>query len=209
MYFQLLFAVDRVRAWRRVIPNGRRRNRSRPLLKGDMKSVPSLEASTRSSRSSRPSHSGMTTEEFEKTCTRAGSLRRSIRRRADSTRRWCISRCSSCSATFVPMGSRRSSFPEVASSSCAPFTERTYGVSSRAGGGELGEAEARASRRETRARETPRGGLRGRQGRKAGGHSEVHRPPSHRRVRELRRGPRRCSSGPRPALVPLLSLRAP
>ena len=65
IYFQLAFALDRLRRWRRSIPNGRHGSRSRRCSTGDMKTLAAagekgllqIMAAT---------HAGMTTDEFTK-----------------------------------------------------------------------------------------------------------------------------------------------
>ena len=124
--FQVVFAFDRVKALAPQHPEWKTREPFASLLKGDMagvaasgeKGVLAIMAAT---------HAGMTTDEFSARC-RTGSPRRSIRKPDGSSPGWSTSRCWKCSPTCAPTGSRPSSSPAAASSSCGPWTERVYGI---------------------------------------------------------------------------------
>ena len=117
MYFQLLFALDRVKAlapqhpeWKTTEPfasllEGRRERRARGRRKGDA-----------GDRHGDPRRHDDRRVRSDRQAT--GSPPPSIRRPSGPTPRWSTSRWSSCSPTSAPTASRPSSSPAAASSSC-------------------------------------------------------------------------------------------
>ena len=118
MYFQLLFALDRVKAlapqhpeWKnegavRLAAQGRREGRARRRRTRD--------ARNRHGHARRHDHGRIRADRQA-----TGSPPRSIRNSSGRTPSASISRCSNCSPTCAPTDSRPSSSPAAASSSCA------------------------------------------------------------------------------------------
>ena len=146
MYFQLAFALDRVKALAPKHPEWKDEAAVQGGPRGDMKAslaerregLVELIAAT---------HAGMTTDEFETIVKRLARDRPSIRGSSGRTPSSSTSRCSSCSPTCGPTASRRSSSPAAASSSCAPWTEQVYGIPPEQVVGSTHQDEVRAARR--------------------------------------------------------------
>ena len=183
--FQLLFALDRVKALAPQHPDWTTKQPFASLLKGDMaglmasrrKGVLEIMAAT---------HAGMTTDEFAADRAGVDHHARSIRRPGGCTPRWSISRWSNCSPicarngfkTFIVVGRRRRVHARVDGT----------GLRHPAGAGDRQrrQVEVRDARRHTGADQAARDRFHRRQGRQADRHPEPDRPPSHRRVRQLR-----------------------
>ena len=124
MYFQLAFALDRVKALAPQHPEWKDKEPFASLLKGDLK------ARARWRRTGhlpdRHGHAcGHDDRGVREDRDATGSPRRSIRRPSGLTPRWSISRCSNCSPTCARTASRPSSSPAAASSSCARGRRRS------------------------------------------------------------------------------------
>ncbi len=127
MYFQLAFALDRVKAMAPQHPEWQTKEPFASLLKGDMKGVlAGGEHAIR--RAHQASHAGMTSDEFTETVKKPGLRPPSIRRPAGPTR----------SMVYQPMIEllaylRASGFKTFIVSGggvefMRPFTERAYGI---------------------------------------------------------------------------------
>ena len=116
-YVQLAFALDRVKALAPEHPEWRTTQPFQAVLEDDQKALAAagvkgllqLVGAT---------HAGMITDEFERIVS-DWFARRRIRVSSGLTPRWHISRWWSCSATCAQTGSRPTSSPVAASSSCA------------------------------------------------------------------------------------------
>ena len=123
MYFQLLFALDRVKALAPQHPEWKEKEPFASLLKGDVKGALAggehaiMEIVDRDAR--RHDHRGV-----REASSRTGSPRRSTRRQAALQRDASTSRCSSCSRTCGRTASRPSSSPAAGSSSCGRGSRR-------------------------------------------------------------------------------------
>ena len=145
MYFQLLFALDRVKALAPQHPEWKDKEPFASLLKGDVKGAlaggePAM-LETRHGHARRHDHRGVRAN-------RQGldRHREASRRPGGPTPRWSISRCSNCSPTCGRTASRPSSSPAAASSSCARGRRRS--MASRPS-----RSSAAASRRSSRLRD--------------------------------------------------------
>ena len=112
MYFQLQFALDRVKALAPKHPEWKEKQPFKALLDGDMKGFVSGGANALSEVMA-VSHSGMTTEEFDG-IVKDWLATASTHGLTDPTLRSCISRCSICSPICARTGSRRSLFQGAA-----------------------------------------------------------------------------------------------
>ena len=123
MYFQLLFALDRVKALAPQHPEWKTKEPFASLLKGDVKAALAggehamLEIVM-------ATHAGMTTEEFEQIVKDWIATAKHPKFKRPYTE-WFISRCSNCSPTCARTASRPSSSPAAASSSCARGRRRS------------------------------------------------------------------------------------
>ncbi len=125
-YFQLAFALDRIRALAPQHPKWRGQEPFKSALAGDLQAIfargePALTEIVTAT------HFGITTDEF------AGIVRTWLATtRHPKTNgyspKWCSSRCWSCSPTCGPTISKRSSCRPAASNSCEICAETTYGV---------------------------------------------------------------------------------
>ena len=123
MYFQLAFALDRVKALAPQHPEWKDKEPFASLLKGDLKGA--LAGGEKALLEIvMATHAGMTTEEFEKIVSDWLATAKHPKT-AGLTPRWSISRCSSCSPTCARTASRPSSSPAAASSSCGRGPSRS------------------------------------------------------------------------------------
>src|SRR5271157_3386110 len=123
MYFQLVFALDRVQALAPQHPEWKEKEPFASLLKGDVKGT--LAGGEKAMiKLVMATHAGMTPRNSSKS-SKTGSPPRSIPRPGGLTPRWCISPCSNCSPTSARTDSRPSSSPRAASSSCARARKRS------------------------------------------------------------------------------------
>ena len=124
MYFQLLFALDRVKALAPQHPEWKDKEPFASLLKGDVKGAlaggETRHARDHHGHARRHDHRGVRED-------REGldRHREASRRPSGLTPRWSISRCSNCSPTCARTASRPSSSPAAASSSCARGRRRS------------------------------------------------------------------------------------
>jgi hypothetical protein len=117
MYNQFVFALDEVKATADQHPEWKEKEPFKSVLAGDMKAVAAM-GEKGMLEIVAATHSGMTTVDFNK------SVKQWLETAKHLASRWpiptsSISRCWSCSPTFVPMASRLSSFRAAAWSSCA------------------------------------------------------------------------------------------
>ncbi len=149
MYFQLAFAIDRVKAMAPQHPEWKDKDPFKSLLAGDMKGVLAggehALARDRHGRA-REHDAGRVRARLPLT----GSPPPGIRPPVAGTARWCTSRCSNCSPTCAPTASRPSSCRAVAS-----IHARLHGTglwcAARAGDRQHRQAEVRDAQRRTHA----------------------------------------------------------
>mgnify|MGYP003694418087 CR=1 FL=1 len=151
MYFQFLFAIDRVKTLAPQHPEWRTTEPFKSLLAGDMKT------SLASRRKGLPSSSwlqhtpGMTTVGIRGYREATGPRRRGIRRPSACSPRWSISRCCELLAYLRANGFKTFIVSGGGIEFMRPWTETVYGIPPEQVVGSQGETEVRAARRQARA----------------------------------------------------------
>ena len=205
--FQLLFALDQVKAMAADHPEWKTRQPFASVLKGDMaglmasgeKGLLQLVAAT---------HTGMTTDEF-----------------AQSVESWITTAKHPTTGrlytemVYQPMLElldylRANGFKTFIVSGggvefMRPWAERTYGIPPEQVVGSAGRTKLEVRNNTAGADQAAGARLRGRQGRQAGRHPEPHRAPSDRRLRQLRRRSRDAAVDHRRARRAVRAVRPP
>ena len=126
MYFQMIFAFDRVKALAPQHPEWKDKQPFASLLKGDVNGA--LAGGEHAMvEIVMATHAGMTTEEFEK-IVKIGSRRRGIPSSTGLIPSLFINPWPSCWSTCGRTGTRPSSSPAAASSLCARGRKKVYGI---------------------------------------------------------------------------------
>ena len=209
MYFQAAFVARPRQGARAAAPGVEGQGAVRVAAQGRREGARSPAASTRSLEIVDGHARRHDDRRVRRRSSTTGSPRRSIRRPSGPTPRWSTSRCSSCSPTCAPTASRPSSSRAAASSSCAPWAERVYGIPPEQVIGSSIKTKFEMRDGMPVLVRLPELELHRRQGRQARRHPAAHRPPPDRRVRQLRRRPADARSGPPPAPAPRFCLYRP
>ena len=199
MYFQLVFALDRVKALAPMHPEWKDKEPFASLLKGDVKGA--LAGGEKAIfEIVMATHSGMTTEEFEQ-----------IVRDWIATAKHPVTGKLYTEMVYQPMLEllaylRANGFKTFIVSGggiefMRVFAEQVYGIPPEQVVGSSGKLEFRDARRQAGADEAARHRFHRRQDRQAGRHSDAYRPAADRGVRQFRRRPAnaRMGQGRRPA----------
>ena len=186
MYFQLIFALDRVKVLAPQHPEWKDKEPFASLLKGDIRGA--LAGGERAMLEIvMGTHAGMTTAEFEQIVKDWIATAKHPRFKRPYTE--CVYQpMLELLAYLRATASRPSSFPAAASSSCGRGRKRSMAFRPNRW---LAAASRRNSSSATASRAGPSagGGLHRRQGGKARRHQRAHRPSAHRRVWQLGRRP--------------------
>ena len=187
MYFQLLFALDRVKALAPQHPEWKDKEPFASLLKGDVKGA--LAGGERAMLEIvMATHAGMTTEEFEKIVKDWLATAKHPKFKRPYTE-----------LVYQPMLEllaylRANGFKTFIVSGggiefMRPWTEKVYGIPPEQVVGSSIKTKFEMRDGKPVLVRLPEIELHRRQGRQAGRHQPAHRPPPHRRVRQLRRRP--------------------
>ena len=193
MYFQLIFALDRVKALAPQHPEWKDKEPFASLLKGDLKGA--LAGGERAMvEIVMATHAGMTTVEFEKIVKNWLATARHPKFKRPYT-----------DLVYQPMVEllaylRANGFKTMIVSGggtefMRPWTEQAYGIPPEQVVGSSHQDEVRNARRQARARSLAGDQLHRRQGRQAGWHQRIHRPPSPSLPSAIRTATSRCWSG--------------
>ena len=195
MYVQLAFALDRVKALAPQHPEWKTQQPFASVLEGRSRGALAGRreghAADRHGHARRHDDRGVRDDRR-----RTGSPPRAIPDAAGSTPRWSTSRCSSCSTTCAPTASRPSSSPAAASSSCAPWTERVYGIPPEQVVGSSIKTKYEAPRRQAGAGAAAGDRLHRRQGRQARRHQPATSAGARSSPSATPTATSRCSNGP-------------
>ena len=203
MYFQLLFALDRVKALAPQHPEWKDKEPFASLLKGDVKGA--LAGGERAMLDIiMATHAGMTTEEFEK-----------IVQDWIATAKHPVTKRPYTEMVYQPMLEllaylRANGFKTFIVSGggiefMRPWVEKVYGIPPEQVVGSSIKTKFEMRDGKPVLMRLPEVELHRRQGRQARRHQRAHRPPAHRRVRQLRRRPADAAMDDRrkrPALRP-------
>ena len=187
MYFQLLFAIDRVKALASQHPEWKTTQPFQAVLEGDMKALAAA-GEKGLVELVMATHAGMTTEEFEKIVTDwVASAKHPIAKRPYTD------------LVYQPMLEllnylRANEFKTYIVSGggiefMRPWVERVYGIPARASRGQQHQAEVPDGGGQAGSGSAGGGRFHRRQGRQARRHPEIHRAPADRRFRKFRRRP--------------------
>ena len=195
------------RRWPRSTPSGRTKQPFKAVLEGRHEGGSRPAARKGSLELMAATHAGHDDRRVRGDRHATGSRRRKHPKFNRPYTEWSISRCWNCSPTCARTASRPSSSPAAASSSCAPWAEKVYGIPPEQVVGSSSEDEVRAARRQAGAGDAcPRSTLIDDKAGQAGRHPSAHRPPPDRWRSATPTATSRCSSGRPPAPGPRFGL---
>ena len=194
MYFQMMFAFDRIKATGGEHPEWKEKEPFKAVLDGDLQAFGAtgqkglLEVIASDAR--RHDRRGVSRDRPRVDAHRPASAI-SIGRTTSAS----ISRCSSCWCTCEPRASRRLSSPAAASSSCGRGCRKAYGIPPEQVVGSSGVVKFEMRDGKPVLMKEAEGRIHRRWAGQTGRHQPLHRPAADHGVRQLRRRPTKCSSG--------------